>query len=127
MTEEKPNPFNIIKHRGEPNKAEFEGIPITRQDKLFIDEWGALISCAHYDNHFIFEIPTKRKRIGISEYMCTCGSAAVVANPENAMARMFVCLFHIEFGYHQTSVVNKRGFESIAGQTLAPKAKKWLI
>lgn len=127
MSDEKPNPFTLIKHAGEPNKAEFEGIPITRQEKLFIREWKALVRCTPYDNHFIFEIPDSRKRMGVSEYMCTCGSYAVVANPENQRIRIFVCMFHAEFGYHQTAVVNKKDFENIAGETLTPKRKKWLI
>jgi hypothetical protein len=128
MTDENPNPFNIIQHRGEPNKAEFEGITVTREEKLFIREWGALVSCTHYDDHFIFEIPEARKRIGMSEYMCTCGSYAVVANPEMERARLFVCMFHIENGYHQTAIVNKKDFKNIAGETLqTPKGKKWLI
>lgn len=127
MTNEKPNPFTLIKHAGEPNKAEFEGIPITRQEKLFIREWGVSVSCTRYDDHFIFEIPEARKRMGMSEYMCTCGSYAVIANPEIERARLFVCMFHIENGYHQTAVINKKDFENMADQTLTPKEKKWLI
>lgn len=128
MSEENPNPFILIKHVGEPNKAEFEGVTIMRQERLFIREWGALVRCTPYDNHFIFEIPETRKRMGMSEYMCTCGSYAVVASPEDVKARMFICMFHSEYGYHQTAAINKKDFSDIAGQTLAPpKGKQWLI
>jgi hypothetical protein len=127
MNEKKPNPFILIKHAGDPNKAEFEGVTVTRQERLFIHEWGGLVRCTPYDNHFIFEVPQARKRMGMSEYMCTCGSYAVVANPEDDRARMFVCMFHSENGYHQTAVINKKDFENIAGETLTSKGKKWLI
>jgi hypothetical protein len=128
MSDENPNPFTIIQHRGEPNKAEFEGVPVTRQEQLFIPEWGGLVRCTPYDNHFIFEIPDARKRMGASEYMCTCGSYAVVAHPEDVKLRVFICMFHAENGYHQTAIINKKDFESIAGETLPiPKGKQWLI
>jgi hypothetical protein len=66
--------------------------------------------------------------MGMSEYMCTCGSYAVVAHPEDERARIFICMFHSEFGYHQTAVINKKDFDNIAGDTLPePKGKKWLI
>jgi hypothetical protein len=45
MSDENPNPFTLIKYAGEPNKATFEGVPITRKDRLFIDEWGAFVAC----------------------------------------------------------------------------------
>jgi hypothetical protein len=129
MIDENPNPFNIIKHRGEPNKAEFEGVTVIRQPSLDADEWG-LIPCAPYDNHFIFAVPESRIRPGMWEHFCTCGSHAVIAIPEN----MFVCYFyhsrlHEEgHGYHQTTVINKNDFENVAGQTIElPKGKKWLI
>ncbi len=129
MTNEKPNPFILIKHAGEPNEAEFEGVIVRRKEKLYADEWG-LIPCTPYDNHFIFEVPKSRIRAGMWEHFCTCGSHAVIALPAN----IFVCFFYhsrlIEdgHGYHQTAVVNKKDFESIAGETLPePKPPKWLI
>ena len=129
MIEEKPNPFTIIQHRGEPNKAEFEGVTVTRQKKLDAGDFG-LIPCMPYDNHFIFEVPKNRIRVGMWEHFCTCGSHAVIAIPDN----MFVCFFYHSrlhedgYGYHQTAVINKKDFESIAGETLPkPKGKQWLI
>ena len=128
MSEDKLNPLNIIHHRGEPQEAEFEGVPITRQDRLFVTEWGALVSCAPYDNHFIFEVPRSRLRPGMSEYMCTCGAAAVVAKPESEVTRMFVCLFHATYGHHSTSVVNKKDFDrKDLSDTLPTKGRKWVI
>lgn len=128
MTDENPNPFNIIRHRGEPQRAEFEGVPIRRRERLFVPEWGALIACAPYDDHFIFEVPPSRKRAGMSDYLCTCGAAAVVAKPETETKRLFVCLFHATYGYHATSVVNKEDFErKDLGGTIDTTGKKWLI
>jgi len=128
MTNEKLNPFTIIKHAGEPNKADFEGVTVTRQERLDAGEWG-MISCTPYDNHFIFKVPDSRLRPGMWEHFCTCGSHAVIATKIN----MFVCFFyhsrlHEEgHGYHQTTVVNKKDFHNVAGKTLTPKGKKWLI
>jgi hypothetical protein len=119
--------FNIIHHRGEPNTAEFEGVKISRQKALFIREWGRFIPCMPYDDHFIFEVPPMAKIMGMSEYMCTCGSAAVVATPETERGRMFVCLFHATYGAHQTSVVNKGDFEKATNLIIEPRARKWPI
>lgn len=127
MTKEKPNPFTIIRYRGEPQKAEFEGVPIAREDKLFVPEWGGLVSCAPYDDHFVFEVPPGRKRAGMSDYLCTCGSAAVVAKPETQTGRLFVCLFHATYGYHSTSVVNKKDFDRKEIGDIDTASKKWLI
>lgn len=128
MSDENPNPFTLIKHRGEPNRATFEGVTVTRQEKLFIQEWGGLVRCAPYDNHFIFEVPQTRKKMGMSEYLCTCGSAAIVAHPEDTKRRMFVCHFEALNGYHTTSIVNKDNFDQVAGETVKiPKVKRWLI
>lgn len=128
MSEEKPNPFNIIRHRGEPQKAEFEGIPIKREEKLFIREWGMFVNCAPYDDHFVFQVPKSRLRKGVSEYMCTCGAAAVVANPEIAKERLFVCLLHATYGHHSTSIINKDDFErGNLDKTIDIEGKKWLI
>jgi hypothetical protein len=132
MTDEKPNPFNIIKHAGEPNKADFEGVTVTRQEKLDAGEWG-LISCTPYDNHFIFKVPDSRLRPGMWEHWCTCGSMASIV-PPFGNSSMWTCNFyHGRFletghGYHQTTVINKDDFENIAGKTIElPKGKKWLI
>ncbi len=128
MSDKKPNPFNLIKHRGEPQSAEFEGIPIKRETKIFILEWEMFVNCAPYDNHFVFEVPKARKRKGISEYMCTCGAAAVVSNPERANQRLFVCLLHASYGHHSTAIVNKDDFErKDMEEVINKKGKQWLI
>jgi len=131
MSDDTPNPFNIIRYRGDPQKAEFEGVPIVRQESLFIEEWGGLVRCAPYDNHFVFEVPKARKRVGISEYMCTCGAAAVVAKPEDAATRIFVCFFHATYGYHSTGVINKKDFENkdlnMMPMRTGGKGERWLI
>lgn len=132
--EPRPN-FSIIKHRGQPNQAKFEGHTVVRQEKIFAGEFG-LIPCAPYDDHFVFEIPKAlSNRLGMWSYWCTCGSVAGVAWPDNNVSqKMMVCLFYHQrlyedgHGYHQTSVINKDDFEEIAGQTIVlPKGRRWLI
>ena len=133
MTEEKPNPFNIIQHRGEPNKAEFEGVTITRQDALYAGEWG-MIPCTPYDNHFIFALPHPWNKMEGWQHFCTCGSIASII-PPYGKDRMWRCNFYYSrlletgHGYHQTTVINKDDFEDIAGKTikLPEEGKKWLI
>lgn len=121
--------FNIVKNAGQVNTAQFEGVTVNRQEHIaVIDErLGGLIPCAPYDDHFVFEIPKSRARQGQSPYMCTCGSAAVIANPTDVRGRMFICLLHGRHGHHQTSVVNKKDFEQQAGQVLTAKGRKWLV
>lgn len=132
MSDETPNPFNIIKVRGEPNRATFEGVTVTRQAAIWAGEWG-LVSCTPYDNHFIFQVPASRIRAGMWEHWCTCGSQAVITTPEGA-ARMWVCYFYHSrlletgHGYHQTAVINKDDFGKVAGQTIElPKKDKWWL
>lgn len=117
--------FSIIHHRGEPQEATtLKGQRVFRQQQLFVTEWGQFVPCAPYDNHFIYESPDKDE--GTSAYMCTCGSAAVIANPEEG-GRMFVCLFHATYGSHTTGHINKKDFSSVAGQTVEVKRDtRWL-
>jgi hypothetical protein len=64
----------------------------------------------------------------MSEYMCTCGAAAVVANPEMQSQRLFVCILHATYGHHSTSVVNRKDFDrKDLGETIDTEGKKWLI
>lgn len=90
--------FEIIHHRGDPKKTEtLKGLKVTRQERLFIPEWSEFVTCAPYDNHFLYNDPTP----GQSAYMCTCGSPAVVALHEGS-GRLFVCLNHATYGNHTT-------------------------
>jgi hypothetical protein len=117
--------FNIIKHRGRQDRATtLNNKQVTRQDSLFVPEWRAMVKCAPYDEHFIYENPDVRP--GTSAYMCTCGSAAVVAPP--GPKGLFVCQMHATTGLHTTSLVNLDKFkEQAAGQTIevVTKGKKW--
>jgi hypothetical protein len=147
MTEETKNPFTMIRHRGQPNKATFEymftddrgrrvkrSVEVYRVDKIYLDTWG-WVSCVPYDDHFVFEVPLAHQSIGMWTMWCTCGSIAGVASPEDVKGRMVVCKFYHDrlyeegHGYHQTSVINKANFEeTYAGQTIEiPKGKRWLI
>jgi len=103
--------FNIIRYYGEPQRATVKTksgktYEVHREEKLFVPERGIFITCAPYDNHFIYENPDKSK--GTSIYMCTCGAAAVVAGMSayeqdaSPQGLMFVCLLHAQFGMHST-------------------------
>lgn len=117
--------MEIIHHRGEVQKADFEGITVKREEKLFVPEWGYFVPTAPYEEHFIFETPAARKRIGLSEYLCTCGAPAIVVSPEGGVGRLFACLVHATYGYHTTSMLDKEDFP--AGEIITPKARKWPI
>lgn len=121
------NNFDIIHHRGQVTKATtLQGVVVERQERLFIVEWGAFVPCAPYDDHFVYENPDTS--VGSPSYMCTCGSVAVVINPERN-ERLFVCLFHATYGSHTTSHVNLKDFgKSAGGGTLEtkPGSKRWV-
>lgn len=114
--------FNIIKHAGTPKSFfdERTGKIINRPEKLFVDEWGVFVNCAPYDDHFIYENPDKTK--GSPSYMCTCGAAAIVVPPFGPN-RLFVCQNHVTFGFHATSMVNKKDFEQ--GKPVIRRGRKW--
>lgn len=106
MTKLKELPrFTIIRHRGQQNKATLpDGTEVERQDKLFVPEWGRLIPCADYSEHFIYAMPPKIKNA--PSYACSCGSPAVIVGPSgyvldtSAQGLMFVCLIHATTGGH---------------------------
>jgi len=99
--------FNIVRYLGEPQQTRTaQGKAIQRQESLFVLEWGAMVRCTPYDDHFIYEDDA----VGQSAYMCTCGSPAGVVPP--GPNGMFVCLFHAQYGKHTTSVVNVKDIES---------------
>lgn len=110
--------MDIIKHVGEVKSATLaDGTVVYRQETLFVEEWGALVICAPYDNHFIYENPDKSK--GTPGYLCTCGSVAVIAPP--LPTGLFVCLFDLNSGlkgHHATDLYNKSDFDKVKGQTL---------
>ena len=112
--------MEIIKHAGQQNSATLlDGTVVYRQEKLFVEDWGAMVLCAPYDDHFIYENPDTQK--GSPGYMCTCGAVAVVAPPNRF--GLFVCLFDLNNelkGYHTTSLYNKDEFDKVKGQTLDP-------
>ncbi len=119
--------FEIIHHRGQVQKAETaQGTTVEREEYLFVSEWGQFIQCAPYEEHFVFEDPDKA--IGGSAFLCTCGSVAVVINPERDSGRMFVCLLHASHGAHSTSFVNRNDFPGVAGQVLdiKPESARWV-
>jgi hypothetical protein len=113
---------NVISHAGTPTKFfdERTGQTVERQEQIFVPEWGAMIPTAPYDDHFIYENPDKRK--GSPSFMCTCGAFAVVV-PPFGNDRMFVCNHHATYGFHTTSMVNKKDIEQ--GKTRIFRGRKW--
>ena len=97
--------FNIIKHHNTPKVATlYEGTKVSRQTELWIKEQNRMISCALYDNHFIYTVPDHiyLKEEG-SHYMCTCGSPAVWVGPSGynfgatGQKLMMVCMVYTEW------------------------------
>ena len=107
MTDKSIHSFNIIRYRGQPNKATTRfGLEVMRRQKLWSPLHERLIQCAPYDDHFIFEVPARYKNE--PAFQCTCGSVAVVtgmsgyeqdASPQGLM---WVCLLHAQTGLHAT-------------------------
>jgi len=117
-------PNGIIRHRGEVQNATTPlGHRVQRQEKLFVPEYRNFVTCAPYDDHFVYENPA----VNESAYMCTCGAVAVIAPPNTR--GMLVCYFHALYGRHQTSFVNKDEFSAVAGagEIVRAKGKKELI
>lgn len=97
--------MQIIKHLNTPTEAiDLNGIHVHREEKIYVRELEYFVPCAMYDNHFIYNSQSKKR--GVSPFMCTCGSIAVVigsnvyegqASPSGAM---FVCWHHATFNKH---------------------------
>jgi len=91
--------FNIIKHRGDPTHAvTLSGHKVERQDKVWVPEAAQLnlpqwLTCAPYDNHFIYLEPSRKKNMWFA--MCTCGAPAVIIAPG-----VLVCYMHAGTGRH---------------------------
>lgn len=68
----------VIKHAGQVNEAEVDGITIKRYPLIFIPTIGT-VKAAPTDNHFVFR---DARRLGWTLF-CTCGSPSVViSDPE---------------------------------------------
>jgi len=71
--------FGIIKQFGSPNEATtLDGHKVQRLEEIYIPQWGISVKCAPYDDHFIYEDPESKTKIGRWVHMCTCGSPAIV-------------------------------------------------
>ena len=113
--------FNIIGQMGEVRRAQTpQDVTVYRQEFLYAGQFG-IVRCTPYSEHFIYENPDKRP--GTPGHLCTCGSTAVVANAYDE-GRMFVCLNHATYGFHQTSQVNKKDFEQ--GKPVIRRGKRWV-
>lgn len=114
--------YNLISQAGRVMHATTpQGKTVKRVESLFTTEFG-ITQCADYWEHFIYENPDKTA--GRSSFMCTCGSAAVIANPYATRKKQFVCHHHATYGFHATSQVNKKDFEK--GTPVIMKGKRWV-
>lgn len=106
---QKINNFNIIRHRGQLNRAQLpDGTWVERTDKLWVDEYGTFIKVLYDPDHFIFQIPNHMVKAGYIGplYKCTCGADAIVvgmsgyvfgASPQGLM---FTCHHLTDFQCH---------------------------
>lgn len=125
MANERNRKQGFITHKGRVNTAMHGKYPVKREETLFVDmaeiaggqvPMPAMVKCADYDEHFIYETPTNVA--GEPSFMCTCGSMAVIKDWADAKNRMFVCHLHMESGFHQTSLINSN--EREGGLSLGP-------
>lgn len=100
--------FNIIHHRGMPRSAmTLDGYKVFRQEVIYVPMYGEEIKCAPYDDHFIYEEPTKK--LGRWAHVCTCGSPAVIVERKgyrrdsSLIGKMLICHVHGLTGKHMTS------------------------
>lgn len=102
MTDKAVHSFNIIKVRNPTSVTLANGMTFHKQEdqKFWIPEESGFIHAAPYDNHFIFQIPDSPKTKGMSGFMCSCGSPAVIvgsrpyAHLGSPEGKMLVCMFH---------------------------------
>jgi len=106
MSDYKNKNITIIRQRGAPNKGQLpDGRWVHKLDKIYDDNWGGLISCADYDDHFIYEAPTDL--VG-SRWRCSCGSFAIIVDPSGYLlhaspqGKLVVCWHHATYGVHAT-------------------------
>jgi len=99
--------FGIIRHHNSPNKATLpNGQVVYRKEFINVPEFGGLIKCAPYEEHFIFETP---KELKVSSFMCSCGSAAIIVGlsgyvlDASPQGKLLVCLMHSNYGHHAHS------------------------
>lgn len=99
-----PN-FNIIRRYGDANHGTSPlGFEVYRTESIFVPEYRRFVTCAPYDNHFIYEIPKKYKNT--PAYMCSCGGMAVISGLSSYLGDaspsglMLVCYNHATFGKH---------------------------
>lgn len=102
----KPAPFQIIRHRGQLNEGQLpDGFKVYRQEKIWFDDQNAFVTCASYDDHFLYLAP---KSYPGSSFRCTCGSPAVLVGPQGYLhdaspqGKILVCLLHAQTGLHAT-------------------------
>ena len=99
--------FSVVKRRGDLNSVILDdGTTVMRQSHMFIPEYGGLVACAPYDNHFIFANDVSKKNY--ISFQCSCGGMAVVVGAKAYAGDMsptksgllLVCYVHQNTGKH---------------------------
>lgn len=95
--------MQIIKVRGRPKRANFEGETIDKPELIFVPSERGWFRTIDYDNHFVYR---QTRHIG-STLMCTCGGVAGVFGYEayaryfsTNMGRIVCCVSQINSGHH---------------------------
>lgn len=106
MTDKKPTPFSIIRHRGTPDRGQLpNGEWVYKRTKIWVElpNYQGLVPVAPYDDHFIYEMP--KGHLG-PMYRCSCGATAVVAgysaykDSGSEQGLLWVCSAHSNNGTH---------------------------
>lgn len=124
-----PQNVNIIKHRGDPNKARLKsGHTIEKTEFVVVKDekevWHTFMCMDYHGEHFVYLDPVNRP--GGWFAWCTCGSPAVIISPSTARTlgvtkqiyRILACYHHTNTslaygllkGGHATKWVNKKDF-----------------
>jgi len=106
VTDYKGKLVPVIRYRGTPNKGQLpDGTWVYKQDRFYIREWNRHVRAAPYDNHFLYEMPSRYKG---PAFRCSCGSFAVIAGyssyatAASEQGLLVVCYWHATFGTHVT-------------------------
>jgi hypothetical protein len=118
MSDNAVHSFAIIKKLSANDATTLDGHRVTRQEQIYVPEWGTFVKCSPYDDHFIYEDPESHKKLGRWAHMCTCGSPAIIVgfkayeqDASKYSGGLFVCKH-----YTDTSITNGYGTHQTGGR-----------
>lgn len=100
-------PPKVVRHAGELNWVEVDGIRMDRKEFIDIPDIGR-IKCAPTDNHFVYRLDPKIFHRPGWTLFCTCGSPSVIVNYDaykelgSDEGAMLVCMSMVSTGRHQS-------------------------